>query len=137
MAHTGTGPLPPLRFMQVQSAEANAEMDFYRYMETLNPTGLGVALGLRHQGSDDYYALLGAANANAAVFMVIDGGHELGISGISGIEVRAGLDIRYYFTPWGQGHGAGSTSSSSSSSASGTMSSASSESLGYKSESSY
>ncbi|WP_225731587.1 MULTISPECIES: hypothetical protein [unclassified Nocardia] len=141
MAHTGTGPLPRLRFMQVQSAEANAELDFYGYMGTKNPTGLGVALGLRPEGSDDYYALLGAANANAAVFMVIDSGHELGISGISGIEVRTGLDIRYYFTPRAQGLGAGSSSSSSSSSSdssskSGTSSSMTSEGMGHHSESS-
>lgn len=91
--------LPVLNYMWTENAGAGEATDLYQYMALLNPARDGtVAVGPRLWGSDDYYALLGATNGAAPTYLVLDHCVDLGITGISQIEVGALTDMTYRFT---------------------------------------
>ncbi|MEV0251660.1 hypothetical protein AB0H76_34080 [Nocardia sp. NPDC050712] len=91
--------LPLMNYMWTENAGAGEATDLYQYMALLNPARDGkVAVGPRLWGSCDYYALLGATNGAAPTYLVLDHCLDLGITGISQIEVGPLTDITYRFT---------------------------------------
>ncbi|MFF0488642.1 hypothetical protein ACWDSJ_01935 [Nocardia sp. NPDC003482] len=91
--------LPLLNYLWTENAGAGEATDLYQYMALLNPARDGtVAVGPRLWGSCDYYALLGATNGAAPTYLVLDHCVDLGITGISQIDVGALTDITYRFT---------------------------------------
>ncbi|MCU1642607.1 MAG: hypothetical protein JWN03_2882 [Nocardia sp.] len=91
--------LPLMNYMWTENAGAGEAIELYQYMIQLNPARDNtVAVGPRVSGSPDYYALLGATNGSAPTYLVLDHCMDLGIAGISQIEVGPLTDMTYRFT---------------------------------------
>ncbi|WP_306356655.1 MULTISPECIES: hypothetical protein [unclassified Nocardia] len=123
-----THPLPPLRYVRRQQAYARTTQPVYDYLRYLHdPAGDGaLPAAVYPAGTAKYYALLGTMNGTAPAFLVIDWARELGVAGISAIELDAALNMYFHFSPAEPESGATASSSSSSSPSSSSSSSSSS-----------
>ncbi|WP_306363525.1 hypothetical protein [Nocardia sp. CC227C] len=96
-----THPLPPLRYVRRQQAYARMTQPVYDYLRYLHaPAGDGrLPAAVYRAGTASYYALLGTMNGTAPAFLVIDWARELGITGISAIELDDALNMYFRFSP--------------------------------------